>query len=275
MDAERRDRASGSSRPIVFLSDYGLEDEFVGVCHGVIARISPSASIVDLHHAIPPQNVLRGALTLADSADFMPSDAVYLAIVDPGVGSSRLAIAVEAAGGAVLIGPDNGVLSLAWEQLGGAARAFDISSETVMLDPVSKTFHGRDVLAPAAAHVAAGMRIEELGPPVGVDALRRVSLPRADVRQGRLVCEVIGVDRFGNVQLNVRPHELEAASLGDRFVLGATRVTMVETFSDLAQGELGAVWDARGWLAMFVNRGSAADVLRLAPGSRVALERPA
>src|SRR6266511_4683271 len=135
---------------ITFLSDYGLEDHFVGVCHGVIARIAPNARVIDLAHGIPPQDVLRGAMVLAGAAPFMPEDAVYLGVVDPDVGGPRGAVAVRAASGALLVGPDNGLLSLAWEALGGAEAAVEIAAPDVLLEPVSATFHGRDVFAPAA-----------------------------------------------------------------------------------------------------------------------------
>jgi len=143
------------ARPIVFVTDYGLADGFVGICHGVMARIAPEARVIDLTHAIPRQDVMRGALVLGRATDFMPGDAVYAAVVDPGVGSERRSIAVRAASGAVLVGPDNGLLSMAWDAFGGAVAAVEIAAEDVVLQPVSKTFHGRDVFAPAAAHLEA------------------------------------------------------------------------------------------------------------------------
>jgi len=163
------------TRPIVFLTDYGLADEFVGICHGVIARIAPEAHVIDLSHAITRQEVLQGALVLARATDYLPEDAVYVAVVDPGVGSDRRAIAVEASSGAVLVGPDNGLLSMAWEALGGARRAFEITSGSVMLPTPSKTFHGRDVFTPAAAHLASGTPIEDVGPAVDVVEIGRAS----------------------------------------------------------------------------------------------------
>ena len=159
------------SRPIVFLTDYGTADEFVGVCRGVMLRIAPDARIVDLTHAIPRQDVMRGGLTLGRATSYMPDDAVYVAVVDPGVGSGRRSVAVRAASGAVLVGPDNGVLSMAWEALGGADTAVEITSDAIVLHPVSHTFHGRDVFAPAAAHLATGVPIGDLGPAVAVEEL--------------------------------------------------------------------------------------------------------
>jgi S-adenosylmethionine hydrolase len=149
-------------RPIVFLTDYGLGDEFVGVCHGVMERIAPDVTVIDLTHAIPREDVVQGALTLGRAVRFMPDDAVYLAVVDPGVGSDRRAIGVACASGAVLVGPDNGLLSMAWDELGGARLAAEITSSAVRLEPMSETFHGRDIFAPAAAHLARGMALDEL-----------------------------------------------------------------------------------------------------------------
>ena len=137
--------------PIVFMSDYGLADEFVGICHGVVARIAPRVRVIDLTHAIPRHDVAAGAMALGRAAPFMPEDAVYLGVVDPGVGSARRPVAVACGSGALLVGPDNGVLSMAWATLGGAAQAAEITSERVLLGPVSATFHGRDVFAPAAS----------------------------------------------------------------------------------------------------------------------------
>jgi S-adenosylmethionine hydrolase len=269
--------ASGA-RPIVFLTDYGLEDEFVGICRGVIARIAPDARVIDLTHAVPPQDVTRGAVLLADAVPFMPVDAVYLAVVDPGVGTGRRGVAVEAASGNVLVGPDNGLLSLAIERLGGAVRAVEVRSPAVLLTPVSATFHGRDVFAPAAAHVAAGTPLRELGPELDPADLVPLSLPRPKVRPGRVAGEVLSVDRFGNVELNVREEDLAAAGLvpGARLqVVGpraATTVTRVTTFGDVPLGEYALIVDSRGWAAVVRNGASAAEGLGLGPEARVVLE---
>jgi S-adenosyl-L-methionine hydrolase (adenosine-forming) len=198
---------------IVFLTDYGLQDEFVGICHGVIAAIAPKARIIDLTHGVPRQDVRLGAMTLARAARYMPDLATYLAVVDPGVGSDRRAIAVRSAAGSVMVGPNNGLLSLAWEELGGAAEVAEITSERVILRPRSSTFHGRDVFAPAAAWVAAGLPMTELGPPLDVDELIRIETRRPTVEAGRISCEVTAVDGFGNVQLNVSASDLDAAGL--------------------------------------------------------------
>src|SRR5919198_5551754 len=172
-------------RPIVFLSDYGLEDEFVGICHAVIARVSPESTVIDLSHAVPPQDVLRGALLLGRSIRYLPADAVVLAVVDPGVGTPRRPVAVETTeGGQLLVGPDNGLLSLAWAERSGVARAVEISQPEVILEPVSATFHGRDIFAPAAAHLASGSDLAALGPDVGPASLAVLEVPVPGVEPG-------------------------------------------------------------------------------------------
>jgi S-adenosyl-L-methionine hydrolase (adenosine-forming) len=259
-------------RPIVFCTDYGLGDEFVGVCHGVMQRIAPGVAIVDLTHAIARQDVLQGAIVLDRAAPYLPVDAVCVAVVDPGVGGERRVIAVEARGGALLVGPDNGLLSMAWSALGGATRAVSIESEDVRLRPVSRTFHGRDIFAPAAAHLAAGMPLEEVGPPVDVEDLEVLELPAPMVAPGKVGARVMGVDGFGNVQLNVRPEELEHAGLGARLSVAGHPLPRVAVFSDVPEQAAAAIIDSQGFVALVVNQGSAAAVLGLRPGATVVLE---
>jgi S-adenosylmethionine hydrolase len=258
--------------PIVFLTDYGLADEFVGVCHGVMLTIAPDARIVDLTHAIPRQDVMRGALTLGRAIRYLPKDAVLVAVVDPGVGSDRRSIAVRSSSGALLVGPDNGLLSLAWEALGGVAAAVEITSERVMLHPVSRTFHGRDVFAPAAAHLANGTPLDELGPAIGSGELHVLEPPGPMVAPGAIGARVTGVDGFGNVQLNVVPEDLQAAGLGSTLAVRGRQVPRVGIFGDVTQGTLAAIVDSQGQLALVVNHGSAAEVLGLAVGKTVVLE---
>jgi S-adenosyl-L-methionine hydrolase (adenosine-forming) len=258
-------------RPIVFLTDYGLDDEFVGVCHGVIELIAPGVRVIDLTHQIARQNVLQGAVTLARSARFVPVEAVFLAVVDPGVGSGRRSVAVEAASGALLVGPDNGLLSMAWRELGGAIRAVEIASGDVLLQPVSKTFHGRDVFAPAAAHLAAGFPFEKVGPQIEVGSLLTVDLPGPMLAPGQVGARVVGVDGFGNVQLNVRSGDLDSVGLGQMLGLGTKRVPRVGTFADVARGSLAAIVDSQGFVALVVNQGSAAESLHLRVGDPVVL----
>lgn len=260
-------------KPIVFLSDYGLEDEFVGICHAVMARISPGSTVIDLTHAIPPQDVLRGALVLGRSIRYLPTDAVILAVVDPGVGTPRRPVAVETSqGGQLMVGPDNGLLSLAWAERGGAAKAFEIADAGVILEPVSATFHGRDIFAPAAAHLAAGVSVEKLGPEVDPALLGVLTAPSPDVAAGRVDAEVLGVDRFGNVALSAGLEHLELAGLAGAVRLevltraGTTIVRRAATFGDVSEGEFGLVEDSSRRLAIVLNRGNAGEALGLALG---------
>lgn len=265
------------ARPIVFLSDYGTDDEFVGTCHGVIARIAPEARVIDLTHAIAPRDVMRGALTLAGSLSFMPEGAVFLAVVDPGVGTSRRSIAVETVGGCCLVGPDNGLLSPALARLDGVVRAVKIESSEVVMNPVSPTFHGRDVFAPAAAHLSAGVPIGRLGPAIDPGTIVAVDEPAARTEPGRLCARVIGVDRFGNLQLGAGPEDLAAAGLDASPALdlaatnaGAT-VLRARTFADVAEGDMALLVDSAGRLALAMNGGDASDALGLVAGDAVTL----
>jgi S-adenosyl-L-methionine hydrolase (adenosine-forming) len=264
---------------ITFLSDYGLEDNFVGVCHGVMARIAPDARVIDLSHAIQPQDVRHGATVLALSMPFVPR-AVHLAVVDPTVGGERRLVAVEA-GGHTLVGPDNGLLGWAAEELGGIDRAHAIDSPAHRLEPVSRTFHGRDVLAPAAAHVAAGTDLAELGPAVDPAGLVRLDplVPRVDGDQ--VHGNVLLVDHFGNVALNVGREELErvGVALGDRVEVRiggrAHRLPFAETFSSVPAGGLVLHEDSSRRLAVAVNQGRAAEHLQARSGDPVVVARVA
>jgi S-adenosylmethionine hydrolase len=269
------------SRPIVFLSDYGLDDEFVGTCHGVIARIAPHSRIIDLTHSLPRQDVMRGAVLLADSVAYMPEDAVFMAVVDPGVGTARRPLAVRTAAGQLLVGPDNGLLSMAWGQLGGLARAVHVTSAKVIAPNVSATFHGRDIFAPAAAHLACGVPLEELGPDVEPDSVATVTLPEPKMRDGEVRCQVMGVDRFGNLQLGIRPGQLHewnmdrSPDLEVRTARQSTRIRRASTFGEVGEGEFAAIVDSRGWLAVVLNRGNAAAGLGLSVGDLVFIREPA
>jgi S-adenosyl-L-methionine hydrolase (adenosine-forming) len=267
------------ARPIVFLSDFGLDDEFVGICHGVIARIAPDSHVIDLTHGIPPQDMLRAALVLANSVRYAPDEAVYLGVVDPGVGTERRPIAAETASGHLTVGPDNGLFALVWDALGGPVRAVAIESEDVILRPTSATFHGRDVFSPAAAHLATGMPLDRLGPELPPDGLDRVSVPHPAFEQGSIRCRVLGVDRFGNAQLFAKLEHLRVAGLADERVLELRAggrdeaIRRVATYEEIAQG-LGLLVDSSGFLAVVMRGASAAGHLGLVAGDPVVLSSP-
>src|SRR6478672_2410369 len=180
---------------ITFLTDFGLEDDFVGTCHGVMKRIAPDAQLIDITHGIRPGRILQGALALANALPYMPAG-VHLAIVDPGVGSSRRPLALRDAEGRLYVGPDNGLLLPAAERFGGVVEAYELSSSPWRLEPVSATFHGRDVFAPVAARLAAGGELAEAGTPLEPDELVRIELPSAAIEPGALEALVTGTDSF-------------------------------------------------------------------------------
>ena len=264
---------------ISFLTDYGLEDGFVAACHGVVARISPATPVIDITHLVAPGDVRRGAAVLAQTVPYLPAG-VHVAVVDPGVGTDRRAVAVQA-GGRVFVGPDNGVLSWATRAAGGPHRAYELTNSALWLEPVSATFHGRDVFAPVAAHLANGLELPAVGEEVRVDTL--VTLPQPIRRVGTggaggaggAEGEVLTVDRFGNVQLSVAAADL--AEMGVRggatitVTLGEDRVSVPyrETFGSVPPGELVGYADSAGWLALAVNGGNAARRLGLSPGTPV------
>lgn len=260
------------TRSIVFLSDFGFRNEWVGVCHAVIDKLAPGCPVVDLSHGIPPLDVGAGALLLADSLPFIRHDAIVLAVVDPSVGRDR-DIAVETDDGRLFIGPDNGLLSQAWHLAGGVRSAVSITSSTILLEPVSASFHARDVLAPAAAHLALGAPLADLGPAITPDTLVELRLAEPLVEPGKITCEVLDLNRFGNVQLNVRSSHLVAAGLdrAERILVetlsGGAVAETVATYADLSTGEWGLMVDPRGWLSVICgNPGNAAQLLGVAGG---------
>ena len=257
---------------ITFLSDYGLSDDFVGVCHGVIAGICPEARVIDLTHGVPRGDIRAGALVLRGALPYVPVG-VHLAVVDPGVGGDRRAVALRLADGRVLVGPDNGLLSL----VGPVVEAVDIAASPFSLQPVSATFHGRDVFAPVAARLAGGAGLAEAGAPVDPAGLVAMSLPRARMLDGALLAHALYLDRFGNVQLDATPSE-SGLQPGDRLAVGVRDESwpgvFARTFADVSSGELLVYEDASRQLAVAVNQGSAADRLGISVGDelRIALE---
>jgi S-adenosyl-L-methionine hydrolase (adenosine-forming) len=264
-------------RPVVtFLSDFGSADPFVGICHGVIVRTCPDAEVIHLAHGIDAQSVSQGARVLAASIEFLPVG-VHMAVVDPGVGSQRRALALRSGDGRLFVGPDNGLLVPAAEACGGIELAIEITNAEYMLDAVSRTFHGRDVFAPVAGHLAAGIDPRLLGPEVGADSLVRPLEPGFKLEGSLMGATVQHVDRFGNVQLSVG-----ASNLGELFVSGR-RVELARgddryyavcanTFADVASGELVVFEDSERRLSIAINRGSAAELIDAEPGNEIWLD---
>jgi S-adenosyl-L-methionine hydrolase (adenosine-forming) len=263
------------SRTIVFASDFGLENEWVGICHAVMSRIAPSSRIIDLSHFVEPLNVEAGARLLSDSLAYLPADAILLAVVDPNVGKDR-DLVVESRDGRVFVGPDNGLLSTAWAAAGGVVRAIEITAPDVVVAPVAPSFHARDVLCPAAAHLAAGLPVERVGGALEPSTLAMLELREPQVEPGKIRCEVIDYNRFGNIQLNVRLPHLALARLADATQLsveglvGWVEARRADTYADFAPGEYGVILDPRGWLTIVRgNPGNALEDLRLSTGDLI------
>jgi S-adenosyl-L-methionine hydrolase (adenosine-forming) len=275
---------------ISFTTDYGLADGFVAACHGVIARLAPSVRVIDVSHAVPPGDIARGSAVLADTVGSLP-EAVHLAVVDPGVGTSRRAVAVQARRG-VLVGPDNGLLIAAIDALGGAQRLVELTNAAWFAPTVSPTFHGRDIFAPVAARLALGADLAEAGTPLDPDALVRLPAPVCLIAAGLIEAEVHSVDQFGNVQLAAPGAAL--AQLGERLTIGrlaapgqqaaqgqlaapgqevSTGQSAIRgaTFGDAQPGLLVTYVDSAGKVAIAVRGGRANVALGVSPGDLLRL----
>jgi S-adenosyl-L-methionine hydrolase (adenosine-forming) len=261
---------------VTFLSDFGTADDFVGICHGVILRACPEAQVVHVTHGIRAQAIGHGARVLAGAIPYLPVG-VHLAVVDPGVGSGRHAIALRTADGRLFVGPDNGLLIAATEACGGIVEAHEISNPDVMLHPVSRTFHARDVFSPAAGHLAAGTPLADLGPaldPAGL--VRRVGVDH-ELDGTLLTASVQHVDRFGNIQLAVFASELDGLFEPGRLAEVVTPddryyVRCAETFADVDAGELVLYNDSSGLVSVAVNQGSAAELTATEAGDEIGVE---
>jgi len=261
-------------RYLSFLTDYGLDDGFVAACHGVAARIAPRAGLIDVTHLIPAGDIRRGAAVLAQTLPYLPP-AVHVAVVDPGVGTARRGIAVEA-GTSIFVGPDNGLLSWAVTAAGGAARAFSLTNRTLWLSQVvAATFHGRDIFMPVAAHLAADADLAASGTEIDARDLVTLPAPERIVRDSAAEGQVVTVDRFGNVQLAITA--ADAAQIGVKpggsLLVQCAHLRLAVPYRDMfgavEPGELVAFPDSAGLVSLAVNGGNAAQRLGLAPGARV------
>lgn len=256
---------------INFLTDYGLADEFVGVTKSVMWSIAPEARIVDVTHGIAPHDVRGGGLALARAAAYL-NPGVVVAVVDPGVGSDRRAVAVQVGDGAsVLVGPDNGVLAPAVALVGGATAAVDITDSPYRMDAPGPTFDGRDLFGPVGAQLCIGVPLDRVGTPIDPAQLMPAVLPVSGRDGAEILAEVLWVDHFGNAQLNVDPEELTAANFS--LVIGDRRrpAAVLSHFGAAQDGQVALMVDSSGMVAVIVNRASAAAELGLAPGKEVRL----
>ncbi|GAA4924616.1 hypothetical protein LX16_0056 [Stackebrandtia albiflava] len=254
--------------PIVSLTtDYGLADGFVAACHGVIAQWAPDTRVIDVSHLVPPGDIRRGALVLAQTVPFLPRG-VHMAVVDPGVGTTRFPVAIEAGFG-ILVGPDNGLLMWAAEALGGVQRAVTLTDTRFHRHPVSHTFHGRDIFAPAAAVLSSGVAPADLGEPVKPNDLVRLPDPKVTVTDGEIVAEVMSVDRFGNLQLAADGRTLDG--FGEGFEIAGRSAVRGDMFAAADPGAVVVLVDSAGKVAIAVNGGSAAEELEARAGDVLSL----
>ena len=258
---------------VCFLTDFGTRDDFVGTCHGVIKRIAPEAQIIDITHGIPPTSILQGALVLANTIGFMPVG-VHLAIVDPGVGGPRRPLALRDGEGRLYVGPDNGLLVRAAGRH-GIEEAHELANPAYALESISRTFHGRDLFAPAAAHLATGVPLEALGPPVDPEVLVRLDLPEPVVVDGAVHATLLYVDSFGNIALNLDRDNVEALGMSSgtrvELELAGERyyAVMARTFADARPGDVILYEDSYKNMSLAISRGSAARMLHASPGQQI------
>lgn len=263
---------------VTFLSDYGYDDVFVGVCKGVIAGLAPQVRILDVCHLVAPQDVEQGATALATAMPFLPTG-VHLALVDPMHETPARGVVVQTHDGSLLVGPDNGLLSLAWDARGGIARAVAIGNESLWRDPMPSTFRGRDVFSPVAAHLTNGVAVDEVGPLIEPASLVRLSVHEAVVDDDHVHAEIRTVDHFGNVSLNVARSDLEAAgiTLGDTVELRCNGRTLTVpftlTYGEVPPGRLAVCEDSFRSIQLAVNAGHASRQLRVGRGDPVVIAR--
>ena len=266
-----------ASRLICFFSDYGSTDDFAGTCRAVIKRIAPEVHVIDVTHGLVQRDVLGGAVVLRNTLPYMPDRAVHLAVVDPGVGGPRRPVALRSVGDRLFVGPDNGLLTLAADADGGVENAHLLTNEELWLSPLSATFHGRDIFAPVAARLAAGLPLDVVGVALEPAGLVRLDVPAPEATADGIAATAVLVDRFGNVALNLSGAELEAAKLGERLEVecGGERyfTRVVRTFSSVRPSDILVLIDSYGQVALAVNSGSASEVLGVATGDRVHLRR--
>jgi len=265
--------------PISFLTDYGLQDEFVAVCKGVMLQIVADARVLDVTHDIEPGNIRAGALAYLRAIQYLPVG-VHLGVVDPGVGTDRRAIAlrsVDESGTRYFVGPDNGVLSPALAICGGACEAVLLDPSRWGVERTNTTFHGRDVFAPAAGALAGGVSLAELGTPVSPSELVPLILPLSRLVEETIHGMIFWVDRFGNAQTNIPGEDLAVlgVEVGMELLVqmgeARQRFPFVETFGDIEKGQPLAYVDSSGQLAFAVHRGNAAEEFALQEGAAVAV----
>lgn len=264
---------------LTFLSDLGVEDPFLGLCKGVIARVAPEVRVLDVLHSIAPQDVEMGAVMLASAIPFLPAPAVHLAVVDPFRTVPTRAVAVRAADGSIFVAPDNGVASQAWEVAGGAVEAYVLDDQSLWNANAARTFRARDVFSPVAARLADGLPIEQVGSRLDLAELERIVPRQARLHDDHVHGEIVQVDHFGNLTLNIQRHHVEAAGivLGDNVEIrcgGKTlQVCYTLTYGEVPAGRVALCEDSFRTMCVAVNQGSAAAQLRSTRGEPIVIAR--
>jgi S-adenosylmethionine hydrolase len=261
---------------ITLLTDFGTEDTYVGVMKGVITSICPSAQVIDLTHQVPPQDIATGAFLLDVSVDYFPEGTIHVAVVDPGVGTARKPVALRTAK-AFFVGPDNGIFTLVLQRQ-KLLQAICLDNPRYHLSTVSSTFHGRDIFAPVAAHIACGVSVEELGTPI--HRLQRLPLPRIRVDWEGIRATIVHIDRFGNAISNLSRAEYEAWRIrwdvkepAVQVAASNTTLPIVSTYGDVPRGKPVALFGSSERLEIAVNGGSAAGELALRRGDTIKVLR--
>ena len=244
---------------VTLLSDFGLEDTYVSVLKGVIAQIDSQLVVIDLTHQIPPQNIAAARFSLMSAYAYFPQGTIHIAVVDPGVGSTRRGVAIQIAAG-VLVGPDNGLFSGVLDQAPAIA-AVELSNSHYWLTPQpSTTFHGRDIFAPVAAHIASGVALEQLGPAIAIDSLVQLAVPACTVDSCSVSGVIQAVDHFGNLVTNIPGTYVQQKRWS--LEIGGLTIPGGQTYSDACPGELIALVGSHGWVEVAANQGSAQAYLR-------------
>jgi S-adenosylmethionine hydrolase len=255
---------ANSSSIITLLTDFGLRDHFVAAMKGVMLSVNPDLKLVDISHFVPPQDILTGAFTLCQACFCFPAGTIHLAVVDPGVGTARKALAVSA-GRHIFVAPDNGLLTYVLESQEDCA-AYEITAEHYFLKPVSATFHGRDVFAPIAAWISRGVPLHQLGPEVQ-DPIRLKIPPLTKVKDGLIQGSILAVDRFGNLITNLKPEDVPGFA---KILAGQREITGIhESYGEGAAGEIFIVPGSTGYLEIAIKDGSAASILNLRSGAPI------
>ena len=263
---------------ITLMTDFGVQDEFVGVMKGVILSINPSVSVVDITHGIDPQDIVQGAHLIPYTYPYFPKETIHIIVVDPGVGSKRKVIAVKK-NGHIFLAPDNGIMTLLLED-GNVEAVVQVENPDYCLHPITHTFHGRDIFAPVSAHLSKGIRLESIGKSLDISSLSRLSIIKPYVsKEGKLRGRIIHVDRFGNIITNLRKHHLEKLrqhagrqGRGDGIRIENIPIdTISESYESVSSGEFVAVFGSRGFLELAVNCGNASKLLKAEKGEEIGI----